>query len=150
MTSYDSKTQNPIWLEKEAKRVLLTESAPGGSGYANALKLLPIATQRLVQEATGRNETGTPEQGRRGSPASDINVLYPTVLHLILNGLSSTEAWDLLHEHIPRRDYMNAKRQLNRARSELEKAAHEAASAVVGGKPRAFNKAYVKLLNLSE
>jgi hypothetical protein len=56
----------------------------------------------------------------------------------------------LHQEHIPQRDPKNANRQLNRARTEMEKAVHEAAAAVVGGKPNEFNTAFDKLRHLLE
>ena len=138
------------WLDDEAKKMLLAEAQPGGSGFEETLLLLPEKTQRLIREVIKRREIEISNQGRVGSPASDINIYYPTILYLIKNGVSSADAWGMLQEHIPRRDAKDAKRQLNRARSEVEKAAHEAAAAVVGGKPQTFNTAFDKLRQLFE
>jgi hypothetical protein len=141
---------NPEWLNNEAKQILLTEGEPGSPGYEEALNLLPKKTQRLIREIDDRRNTEDSSQDRRGSPASDINTLYPTILYLILNGVSSNDAWDLIRDRIPGRDFVNAKRQLNRGRDNLEKAAHEAASAIVDGKPRTFETAYKKLQHFCE
>ena len=141
---------DPKLLDDEAKRILLAEAAPGGTGYDDALSHLPGKTQRLIRETNDRRTSGDASQGRRGSPASDINILYPTILHLIKSGVSSHDAWDLIRELIPGRDFGNAKRQLNRARDNVEKATHEAASAIVDGKPQTFETAFNKLQNLCE
>ena len=134
---------NPNWLDELVNNILIEEAE--SFGFDGALSSLPAATQALVREVLERtNDSGT-AQRRRGSPASDINMLYPVILYLIMNGLSANEAWSQFTDRIPRRGIRNAQRQLNRARGELEKELHTAASSIAGGNPRRFEAAYRRI-----
>lgn len=128
--------------------MLLSEA--NADGFYEALQQLPDHTQNLIREVLTRRNNIESRQGHRGSPASDINALYPTVLFLILNGLSANEAWTLIQDKIPGRDSKNANRQLNRARSEIEKTLHTASSSIVAGNPSRFRTAYKNLQKLLE
>ena len=136
------------WRDRIVKELLLNEAE--GPGSNEARRKLPEKAQRLLREVEDRQADPTSVQGRRGSPASYITSLYPVVLYLVSNGLSSVEAWSLVQDGIPERDFRDASRQLNRARSRLEKADHKAACAIVDGKPKAFEAAYRELSRLCE
>ena len=136
------------WLEDQVDQILLNEA--DSFVLKEGLDNLPMAKQRLVREVLDRQGALDSEQSRRGSPASDINALYPVVLWLILNGISHEQAWTMIQDRIPGRTPQNAKRQLNRSREELEKAVHTAASSVIDGNPNRFQTAYRKVKNLLE
>ncbi len=138
----------PKWLKDEVDKILFKEAY--GSGFEEALSLLSPSARALVEEVITRKGRPNIGQGRRGSPASDINALYPVVLYLITNGLSASEAWKLLRDRIPQRSFRNAQRQLNRARSEGEKVVHIAASSIIDGNSNRFRTAYRKLQRLLE
>lgn len=136
------------WLDRIVEELLLEEAE--GPGFNEALRKLPEKAQRLLREVEDRHSDPNSVQGRRGSPASDITRLYPIVLYLVSNGLSSVEAWSLVQDRIPARDFRDANRQLNRARSSWEKAVHKAAVAIVDGKQKAFEAAYRGVRRLCE
>ncbi|MEO5338473.1 MAG: hypothetical protein H7841_16530 [Magnetospirillum sp. WYHS-4] len=141
---------SPDWLIEKVNRLLVAEAEPGKQGYEDAIKMFPEGTQRLIREAMERKATPDIKQARRGSPVSDIYLLFPIIMHLIVSGLSAAEAWTLLQEEIPKRDGVDAKRQFNRARGDREKAVHQAASAVMEGRPNAFITTYNRLRKLTE
>ena len=144
----DDGDGNKEWLGDQVDRIFLDEAE--SFGFKEALAKLPGSTQRLVREVLNRLKIPDAKQDRKGSPASDINVFYPVVLWLVLNGVSVERAWIIIKDRIPRRTPQNAKRQFNRSRDELEKAIHTAASSVINGNPRRFQTAYRQVKQLLE
>ena len=81
-------------------------------------------------------------QARRGSPASDLANWIPVFTSLLRNGLSHADAYDLLRDELGIWAPDTLKRVVNRGRTDLDKATHRAARAILDDQPKNFAKAY--------